>query len=102
MCRTGRAGIVSVARRPADDRHDAPAPAGREPHGPRRAGVERVVPADPDALAGMEARAALADDDLAAGDVLAREDLDAEALGVRVAPVARGAEPLLMRHWKSP
>src|SRR3954468_7772664 len=101
MCRTGRAGIVSVARRPADDRHDAPAPAGRELHGPRRAGVERVVLADPDALAGMEARTALADDDLAAGHVLAGEDLHAQALGIGVAAVARGAEPLLMSHWKS-
>src|SRR3954471_8253896 len=84
------------------DRHDATAPPGRELHGPRRAGVERVVLADPDALAGMEAGAALADDDLAACHVLAREDLDAQALGVRIAPVAGGAEPLLMSHSISP
>src|SRR3954452_2706653 len=98
MGRTGRAGIVSGALRLASDRHDAPAPPGRELHDPRGARVQRVVLADPDAVAGMEARAALAHDDLAAGDGLTRKDLHAEALGVRVAPVARGAQTLLMSH----
>src|SRR5262249_57801882 len=67
-------------------------------HDPRGGGVDRVAPADPDAVAGLEAGAALAHDDLAAGDRLAGEHLHAEALGVRVAAVARGAEALLMRH----
>src|SRR5436305_1558525 len=42
--------------------------------------------------------AALAHDDLAAAHRLAGEHLHAQALGLRVAPVAAGAEPLLMRH----
>ena len=61
----------------------------------------RVVAADADAVAGLEARAALADDDLAAGDDLAGEHLHAEALGVRVAAVAGGAEALLVCHYSS-
>ena len=56
----------------------------------------------PDALAGLEAGAALAHDDLAAGDLLAGEDLHAEALGVGVAAVARRAESLLMSHRSPP
>ena len=50
-----------------------------------RAGDEReqrVVAAAADAVAGVEVRAALADEDLAGVDVLAAEALDAEALGV--------------------
>jgi hypothetical protein len=73
-----------------------------ELHRARRAGVQRVVAAHTDALAGLEATAALAHDDLAAGDGLAGEHLHAEALGVRVAAVAGGAEALLMCHESSP
>ena len=54
------------------------------------------------ARAGLEATAALAHDDLAAGDGLAGEDLDPEALGVGVAAVAARAETLLMRHLNPP
>ena len=53
------------------------------------------------AVAGLEAGAALAHDDLAAGDDLAGEHLHAQALGVRVAAVAAGSEPLLMSHSRS-
>src|SRR4051794_1202210 len=80
------------------DRDDAAAAAGRELHRARGAGEQRVVAAHADALAGLEAAAALADDDLAAGHGLAGEDLHAEALGVRVAAVAGGAEALLVCH----
>src|SRR3954464_11369390 len=80
-------------------RHDAAAAADRELHGAGRAGVQRVVAAPADAPARLEAAAALAHDDLAAGDGLAGEHLDAEALGVRVAAVAGGAEALLVCHY---
>ena len=60
----------------------------RELHLAGGAGVQRVVLAHADAVAGLEAAAALADDDLAAGHGLAGEHLHAEALGVRVAAVA--------------
>src|SRR3954447_24718295 len=80
------------------DRDDPAAAAGGELHRPRGAGVQRVVAAHADALAGPEAAAALADDDLAAGDGLAGEHLHAEALGVRVTAVAGGAEALLVCH----
>src|SRR3954466_6129301 len=79
-------------------RRDAAGAADRELHGAGRAGVQRVVAAHADALAGLEAAAALADDDLAAGDGLAGEHLHPEALGVRVAAVAGGAEALLVCH----
>ena len=52
--------------------------------------------------AGTELRAALADDDLAGADVLAAEDLHAEVLRVRVAPVLRRAESFLMCHLRRP
>src|SRR3954452_22139878 len=80
------------------DGDGAPAPALSELHDPGPAGVDRVVGADAGTIAGPEAGPALAHDDLAAGDDLTREHLDAEALGVGVAAVAAGAEALLMRH----
>ncbi len=61
-----RAAQLSPARR-RQHADDAPAPAGRELHGAGGARVERVVLADADAFAGLEAGAALAHDDLAAG-----------------------------------
>jgi 4'-phosphopantetheinyl transferase len=72
-----------------------------ELHDAGGAGVDRVVAADAGAVARLEARAALADDDLAAGHGLPGEHLDAEALGVGVAAVAAGAEALLVRHLVS-
>src|SRR5690349_12286769 len=51
-------------------------------------GEQRVVAAEADARARMEARAALADDDVAGFDRLATIDLHAEVLRVRVATVA--------------
>src|SRR5271166_5915061 len=79
----------------------ATAPAAGELHGACGARVERVVFADADAGARLEAGAALAHDDLAAGDGLAGERLDAQPLGVGVATVAARAEPLLMSHLQS-
>src|SRR5262249_11465998 len=83
-------------------RHDPPAAPLGELHGAGGARVERVVLADADAVAGLKAGAALAHDDLAAGDDLAGEDLHAEALRVGVAAVAGGAEALLVCHYSSP
>src|SRR5580693_7185656 len=51
---------------------------------------QRVVAAAADALARVEVRAVLADDDLARVHDLAAVTLDAEALGLRVAAVAAG------------
>ena len=96
------AGVEDSARRYSaargHDGDDAAAAAFAEVDRARGAGVDRVVLADADAVARLEAGAALAHDDLAAGDGLAGEDLHAEALGVRVAAVAGGAEAFLMCH----
>ena len=70
------------------DRDEPAAMTGPELHDAGALGEDRVVLAEARALAGLEAGAALADDDLAAGDLLAGEDLHAEALGVGVAAVA--------------
>src|SRR6266516_1907382 len=61
-------------------------------------GEDRVVAPDSRAGAGTEAGPALADDDRPGGHALAVEDLDAEHLRVRVAPVPGRAEPLLVGH----
>src|SRR4029078_10593631 len=61
-----------------------------------------VVAAETGAVAGVEAGAALAHDDRAGGDGLAGEHLHAETLRVRVPPVPRGDEALLMRHLRCP
>src|ERR1700693_985823 len=83
---------------PGNDLDNATGPAALELDRARGAGVDRVVLADPGALTVLEAGAALANDDLAPRDRLAGEYLHAKALGVRVAPVPRGAEPFLMCH----
>src|SRR5437763_16508239 len=61
-------------------------------------GEDRVVTADAGARAGTELRAALAYEDHPGLHFLAGEDLHAEHLRVRVAPVARRAESLLVGH----
>lgn len=59
-------------------------------------GEQRVILAATDVLARRDVRATLTDDDLAGLDGLATINLGAEALGVGIATVARGAETLLM------
>src|SRR5262249_7607023 len=59
---------------------------------------ERIVAADADVLAGLELRAALADDDRAGGDDFAGIGFDAQVLRVGVAAVARRALTFLMCH----
>ena len=56
-------------------------------HRTRRQREQGVVAAAADVVAGVEVRAALADDDLAGVDLLAAEPLDAQPLAVGVAPV---------------
>src|SRR3954465_5923789 len=84
------------------DRDHAPAPALFELHGARPRGVDRVVLADAGALTGLEARPALAHDDLAAVHDLPGEHLHPESLSVRVATVPARAESLLMSHPRPP
>src|SRR3954465_3042548 len=98
----------AIGRRPprllarGQDRDHAPAPALFELHGARPRGVDRVVLADAGALAGLEARPALAHDDLTAVHDLTGEPLPPESLGVRVATVPARAESLLMSHPRPP
>src|SRR4051794_22334047 len=80
------------------DVDDLAATARAERDGTRGQGEQRVVPTAADVHAGVEVRAALAHDDLAGLDDLATEALDAQALGVGVATVARGARALLVCH----
>src|SRR5436305_3758754 len=65
-------------------------------------GEDRVVLADPGARARPEARAALADDDRPRFHVLPAEQLDPEALRVRVTAVAGGAKTFFVRHLSRP
>src|SRR3954453_22416088 len=80
------------------DVDDLPAAAGAEAPRTGLEGEEGVVAATADVHAGVEVRAALADDDLAGLDDLAAEALDAEALGVGVAAVAGRRSALLVCH----
>ena len=59
---------------------------------------QRVVAATADVGAGVEVRAALADDDLAGEDLLAAEALHAQSLSVGVTTVAGGACALFVCH----
>src|SRR5690606_24035521 len=63
---------------------------------------ERVVPAHADALARVDLRAELADEDVAGDHPLAAELLDAAPLAVRIAAVAVRALPLLVSHGSAP
>src|SRR4029453_10856061 len=59
---------------------------------------KRVILADSDIAAGVPLGAALARDDIAGEDGFAAEQLQTEALAVRVAPVARRAACFLVCH----
>src|SRR5581483_1878494 len=58
-------------------------------------GKERVVAADPEVGAGIEARPTLAYENVAGNHPLAAKALDAEALGIRIPPVASRTGALL-------
>src|ERR1044071_4799606 len=57
-----------------------------------------VVRAPPDVEPGLERRAPLADQDRPSGDELTGKPLHAQHLGIRVAPVARASDALLVCH----
>src|SRR5476649_2634729 len=57
-----------------------------------------MVLAHADAFAGIEFGAALANDHIAAGDLLAAEQLDAQHFGIRVATVARRTACFFVCH----
>src|SRR5262249_43555971 len=80
------------------DRDEAAVAAGAEVDLPVPDGEDRVVATDLRARPGPEPAAALADQDHPGLDVLTGEDLHAQSLRVRVAPVARGTKTLLVRH----
>ncbi len=61
-------------------------------------GVDRVVLAESNVVAGLEARAALANDDRPRGHCLSTVALDSSELGVGVATVAARALSFLMCH----
>src|SRR5689334_18864821 len=63
-------------------------------------GKEGEVAAHADVGAGMDAGAALADEDVAGAHGLAGEDLDAASLALAVAAVAGAALTFLVRHRK--
>src|SRR4051795_8953919 len=82
---------------------DGAAPASRLELDRARPGREdRVVATEAGAVSRPEAGAALAHDDLATADLLAREDLDPKHVGVGFTTVAAGAESLLMSHRPNP
>jgi hypothetical protein len=80
------------------DVHNAATTAGAELDSTGRQGEQGVVPAAAYAGARVEVGAALADDDLACGNYLATEALDAEVLGVGVTTVASGTRAFFMCH----
>ena len=63
-------------------------------------GEQRVVLAAPHVLAGLEPRSALANEDGATGDALARERFHAQALGVAVATVTGASLTFLVCHFR--
>src|SRR5207237_4999401 len=99
----GRRARARAARREerelvADDAHEAAVAARAELHAAVARGENGVVSAHAGAVAGAEARSALADEDHPRGHVLAGEHLHAEHLRIRVATVPRRAESFLVGH----
>src|SRR6516162_6438094 len=99
-CRLGR--LLGGLRWLRDRRHDrdigTAGAAGVEFDRTAQCREQRMVAADADMRPRVELGAALAHDDVAGHDDLAAELLDAEPPSAAVAPVARGATRLLMRH----
>src|ERR1700710_681346 len=81
-----------------DDADDPATLAGTELDVAGDQGEQRVVAAAADVQAGVEVRAALADEDLAGVDELTTEALHAEALSVGVAAVTAGGCTLFVGH----
>src|SRR5450631_2048909 len=81
-----------------DDVDGLAATLGAELHRTGNEREQRVIATTANAVARVEVRATLANDDLACVDDLAAETLDAKKLGVRVAPVARRRCSLFVCH----
>jgi hypothetical protein len=64
----------------------------------RNEGEQRVVTTATDTRAGVEVRSALANNDFAGLDDLTAVALDAEILGVRIAPITSGGRSLFVCH----
>jgi hypothetical protein len=84
----------------SNDVYDSTAAAGAEFDGAGLQCEQGVVAATANACTGVEVGATLADDDLACGNYLAAEALDAEVLGVGVTTVASGTRAFFMCHLK--
>ena len=85
------------------DRHVTTATGlGGEFHRALNQGEQGMVAAQADVVARMPLGAALTHDDVAGQDVLAAELLYAEALGFRVATVARRTTGFLVSHGSGP
>jgi hypothetical protein len=80
------------------DVHNAATTAGAELDSTGGQGEQGVVSTTANACTGVEVGASLADDDLACGNYLAAEALDAEVLGVGVTTVASGTRAFFMCH----
>ena len=78
---------------------DAP-PAAIEPHAPVNERKNRVIAAQPNPLARMELRAALANDDVASNDRFGAEFFYAKPLRNAIATILDGTLTFLMSHWE--
>src|SRR2546427_2791695 len=64
-------------------------------------GVQGVVSAAPHILSRLEPRTTLTNNDRAAGHELSVKSLHSQPLGVGIASIARAAETLFVRHFRS-
>src|SRR5262245_57739879 len=96
-CTAGPSGPGKL-HRVGRDAHEARIAAPLELHVAVHFREQRVVRAEPDVEAGLEPRAALADQDGPARHELAGEPLNAEHLVIRIAAVSRAADTLLVSH----
>jgi hypothetical protein len=92
--------LVLLCSCSSNDVDDPTAAARAEFNGTCLQSEQGVVAATANACTGVEVGAALADDDLAGGNYLAAEALDAEVLGVGVTTVASGARAFFVCHLK--
>ena len=100
MARSTDSELLLLCSCSSNDVHDATTAAGAEFDSSRGQCEQGVVAAAANAGARVEVGATLADDDLACGNYLAAEALDAEVLGVGVTTVASGTRAFFMCHLK--
>ena len=102
MARSTDLDLLLLCSCSSHDVHNATTAAGAELDSAGGQCEQGVVAATAYAGARVEVGATLADDDLACGNYLAAEALDAEVLGVRVTTVASGARAFFMCHLEMP